>query len=186
MKSIILLNKSNKILFLLVIASILNIFLGFYSSNFNLIYDLLFTILIIYISIFDCFNKELPMYSIISGLIISLNKLLFEFIFLEIKYPNILLINIFFAFIIFTICLAINIIGESFTEKNILGKGDAKFIFLCSLWFEKSIILNGLSYAFISASIYTIISMLRGNYYKYKSFAFTPFISFGIFLKLII
>ena len=73
-------------------------------------------------------------------------------------------------------------LSDSFFKAKSLGIGDAKLASISGIWLGLKGTYIAMSIAFITAGLYSFFMRSKGYFKKLEAFAFTPFISFGIFI----
>ena len=128
--------------------------------------------------IFDMRYFWLPKSILYFGSTLGILKLIFHYI---INDENIFLINLIAGFLGYLILFSINFVGKNFAEKNVIGSGDMKLIFMFGIWIGIKGVLISLYLSFLMSGVLGAVLI---TFRKLKRGSFIPFGPFLIISSL--
>ena len=132
------------------------------------------------ISLVDFIYLRIPNIILITSTSLGFIFSFLNFFYLQYDRNYHIIINNISSALIFLISFAsIKISGEFITQKNILGTGDVKLVFMIGIWLGLKGGFTALSISIISAFVYNLIRILIKKAKAFDPFPFGPFLCGG-------
>ncbi len=174
--SYVLIEISCAFLFLINNVSNPTIFSKLEGSNYSLITGCILFFLVFVISIIDYQHFWIPQSILNIGFLLGLINISYVSI---ITKKNFFYFGLFGSIIAFLLFELIRIIGKKIYKKEVMGKGDSKFIAMLGLWLGPLGVILTIAISYISAAIIILIGIVLKKINLKQTIPFGPFISLG-------